>query len=338
MMTIIMKHSYNFIFLTTLFLAPLYSVQAEDFTVRPFLIDETVEARELLQRDVTLVNKTSRRLNIYATVNEISVDSSGEIKEFVSPIMTDRTNTVTSWAEIKRGRIEVEPGESVDVPLAFRIHPSAESGEYHVFIGFGSASKRYQVERAALNGELDGVIVKLTIDDKTTEYLRITSFVIDRFITGEADKSVEIKLENLGDTTVVPQGEIIFFNSNGEELDAISFNENQISVPSGEEVTINSEIPFEDQIGRFKANLTLQYGDKQKASLHDSTQFYMMPLYIIIFMLVVAILLTILIFILLTRALSARDEEVDGYDLPFMVRDGHEAEPKDHDIDLSKNE
>ncbi len=324
--------------LTIVFLIPASFLQAADLMVRPFLVDHTVEGRQFVQEEVALTNQTSRRLNVYATVNEITVDNGGEIKKFVSPVMTDRTNTPTSWVEITHGRIEIEPGETKTIPLGFRIHPNADPGEYHMFIGFGSASKRHVAESAALNGEVDGVIVKLTIEDESTEYLRIAGFLIDRFVTKDEDKKVQIELENLGDVTATPEGEIIFFNSNGEELEAIPFNTEQITIPPGETVVITSEIPFGNQLGRFKANLSLQYGTKQKASLYDSTQFFMMPIHIILLMLVVAILIALVIFFLLHKALAYREDFEDGYDLPFMVRDGNNAESKDHDIDLSTKE
>jgi hypothetical protein len=307
---------------------------AADLNIRPFLIDKTVEPREFLQEQVSITNNTNRKLNVYATVNEITVDKEGEILAYESPIMTDRTKTIASWVEVKRGRIEIQPGETEAVDLGFRIHPNAVPGEYHVFIGFGAAEKRFQAVEAARAGELDGVIVKLTIEDKRTEYLRISGFIIDRFVTSAADKKVEIELENLGDVPATPQGEIIFFTSNGEEIDAIPVNTDLLMVPPGETVTITSELPLGNQLGRFKANLALQYGETQRASLYDTTQFFMMPLHILLLMLGAAVLLSLIIFMLLHRTMAVQDTEEHGVDVPLFVKDGHEAEPKDHDIDL----
>ena len=180
--------------------------------------------------------------------------------------------------------------------------------------------------------------MKLTVEDDSNEYLRIAGFVIDRFVTKEDDRKVSIELENLGDVTASPEGEIIFFNSTGEEINAIPVNTENLRVPPGETVTITSEIPFGNELGRFKANLSLQYGEKQKASLYDTTQFFMMPLHIMLLMLLVAILVTVLVFLLLHKALIVKDEHEDGVDLPFMVKDGHDPQPKDHDIDLSKKD
>ncbi len=324
--------------LTSLFM-PVLSEAAADLTVRPFLIDRTAQGRDLVQEDISITNNGQTKLNVYSTVNEITVDTEGEIKQFISPVMTDRTNTITSWVEITRGRIELMPGESTAVPLKLRVHPQAKPGEYHVFIGFGAASKRHVVEEAAMRGELDGVIVKLSIEDKTTEHLRVSAFKIDRLVTDDEGRKVEIEIENLGDVSEVPTGEIIFFDSKGQEISMISLNNESLAVEPGETVSVVSKLPFDNELGRFKANLSLQYGTKQKASLFDSTQFFLVPLHILILMLLVAILLALLLFFLLRRSFAYHDDEEDGVELPLFVRDGHSTtEAKQHDIDLSNKD
>jgi len=310
---------------------------AAALSIRPFLIDKTVEARDIITEEITLVNETGGKMNIYSTVNEITVDSEGDIKEFVSPVMTDRTNTVTSWVEVKRGRITLEAGEATTTTLTLRVHPQAKPGEYHMFIGFVPAQKAYQAEEAAMRGDADGVIVKLSIEDKSEEFLRVTSYLVDRFVIRESQRVIEVEVENLGDTPEVPKGEIIFFNSLGEELTVVGVNEAGVTVPPGEKVTLTAAIPFGNELGRYKANLSLQYGTKQKATVYDTTQFFMMPLHIMIIVMVSIIALSFLIVWLLRRSLTEKDDDdTHGTDLPFYVRDGHEPKPKDHDIDLSK--
>ena len=39
--------------------------------------------------------------------------------------MTDRTTSVTSWIEVSRGRIEVQPGGETEV-LTISVHPYVE--------------------------------------------------------------------------------------------------------------------------------------------------------------------------------------------------------------------
>ncbi|MEK7638653.1 MAG: hypothetical protein AAB388_00685 [Patescibacteria group bacterium] len=309
---------------------------AADLSVRPFLIDREVVGRDYVTETVALTNETDRKLIVFATVNEISVDSDGTIKEFISPIMTDRTNTITSWVEISRGRIELEPRETKTVPLSFRIHPNPVPGEYHAFIGFVPASKRPAAERIAEAGDADGVIVKLSIADKSQEFLRISGFLIDRFVTKDEQRKVAIEVENLGDVPATPVGEIIFFDSAGQEVVAVPVNSEATAIAPGEKHTLESIIPFEDKLGRYKANLSLQYGTKQRATIYDTAQFYMMPFHIMIFILALVVLVSLGLAFLLRRAFREHNEDVEGTSLPMYVRSGHNPNPKHHDIDLSK--
>lgn len=313
-------------------------VVAAEFTVRPFLIDEVVEPRGLITKNITLTNDTGHQLTIYASVNEIALDSNGEIKEFVTPVMTDRTNTVTSWIEITRGRTELMPGETKEVPVTFRIHPNPEPGEYQAFIGFANVTKKHEAQQKTLAGDAQGVIVKLTVEDSSEEFLRVSAFLVDRFIARENQRTFEVKVQNMGDTTEIPGGEVIFFNSTGEEVGAVQLNEAGVKIGPGETQILTADVPFYNKLGRYKANLSLQYGEKQRAFVHDSVQFFMMPYHMMLALLAAMMLVGLVIALLLRNMFKEYQEDAEGTELPFYVREGHEPNPKDHDIDLSKKD
>lgn len=320
------------------FLISLEVASANTLAIRPFLLDLNLQQREATTETILVTNDKSYKQAIFATVNEISVDDTGEIKKFESPAMSDRTNTVTSWISVTRGRIEIDPGGEVEVPLTIKVPPNAVAGEYHAFIGFVPTSKRFQAEAKALAGEADGVIVKVTIKSTDEEYIRISGFMVDRFITSDDKRLIEIEVDNVGDITTVPTGELIFFNSRGEEVTSIPVNEQALAIRAGESDIITAEVPLESTIGRYKANLSLQYGENQRATVYDSTQFYMLPLHILILVFGVVLLLIFFLILLFRRAgKHAPVDMTEGEELSFYVRDGHEPNPQDHDIDLKEN-
>lgn len=326
------------LFLLVIVLLPA-NVAFAGITIRPFLIDETYEPRDSEVKTITLTSDyPSRKAVLYATVNEITVDSEGEIKEFVTPVMTDRTNTVTSWVKITRGRIELMPGEKLEVPITLAIHPYAQPGVYHVFIGFVETSKRPQAEAIAMAGKANGVIVKITIADDREDSMRISSFLIDRFVTGEDNRTINIEVQNLGDISSAPKGEIVFYDSRGVEVTSVPVNNEGKVIPAGETVTLQSSVPLDDSLGRFKANVSLNYGDHQQASLFDTAFFYMMPLHLILMIFGGILVVAILVALLFRRALANDAQNEDGDEITMYIREGHDANPKDHDIDLKKKE
>lgn len=326
------------LFLLLQLISPSHAL-ASEITIRPFLIDQTLVPREVSQNTVTIKSDyAQRKAVLYATVNEISVDATGEIKEFVSPVMTDRTDTITSWIEVTRGRIEIMPGETNEVPLTVRVHPYAKPGEYHAFVGFVEAANRPKAEAIALAGEAKGVILKIVISDEREDSMKISGFKIDRFVTGDESRSIDIEIENTGDIASAPIGEIIFYDSRGNEITSVPVNETNETVEPGQKVTLKSTVPLDNDLGRYKANVSLKYGDAQKASLYDTTYFYLMPMHLLLFVFGFILVLSILIALLLRRMLrSQQAEDGDYQEVAMYVREGHEPQPKDHDIDLKKN-
>jgi hypothetical protein len=311
---------------------------AKEYSVRPFLIDVELVPREHYTETVVLRNEhEQRKYVVYATVNEISVDKEGEIKEFVTPVMTDRAVTVTSWIEVTRGRIEVPPGEEREVPLTIKVSPQALSGEYHAFVGFVPAPNRPTAENIARDGAADGVIIKVTISDQREDSMHIASFLIDRFVTGKADRVAQIEVENLGDLSSAPTGELIFYDSRGVEIDAVPVNENGLVIDPGETEVLAVTLPKEGLLGKTKANLVLEYGENQKASLQDTTFFYVVPMYILVIIGLLILLVSLFVTVLFKRTFVQEGFDEDGDEVAVFVRDGHDPDPKDHDIDLTQN-
>ena len=97
-------------------------------------------------------------------------------------------------------------------------------------------------------------------------------------------------------------GKAIFAFSLGEETSSIQVNTENIAVPPGEKRTIKSQVPFHDEMGRFKANVKLSYGDNQQAAVFDTAQFFMIPLPIMIGIVVAILFFSLLVTYLIRRA------------------------------------
>lgn len=324
--------------LIVLMVIPSISV-ANEITVRPFLIDKTLVPRESATEMIKIKSSYPNRKSIlYATVNEITIGADGEIREFISPVMTDRKTTITSWIEISRGRIEVLPGEEVEIPITVTAHPYAEPGEYHAFIGIVETPKRDTAEAIAMNGNAQGVILKVTIADERVDSMRVSSMQVDRFVTDPDSQMVLVTVQNPGELSSAPEGELVFYNSRGIELAAVPVNEMKQTIAPGEEKTFEVQVPFGNDVGRFKANLNLRYGANQRASLYDTTSFFMLPMWYLIVFGVGVLLLIVVFSLLFRRAMYSGHPDEHGDEVAMFIRDGHDANPLDHDIDLSKKD
>lgn len=335
---------------TTLFISILLvftfaaSAEAARLTVSPLLIDHTVEQREVITETITITNLEPKRMvTVYASPHEIELGENGEIKTFVDPSMTNRSETVTSWLEITRANIKIMPGESVDVPLTIRINPNAKPGRYHAFIGFADSSTYDGAISQVMTGTAPGVVVRISLDEDRNVFLRLGRFVVDRFVTDTTEEVVHFAIENPGEDPVVPEGEIIIYDSRGNEVGTIPVNEERLTIAPGNQQEFSGTMPVESGYGRHKALLALEYinGDEQTATLHDTTFFYIVPLELLITIFVAILIFSVAIALIIHyRTQPVGYDEGDGSDdVPMFLRMNKVDHSEfDHDINLKQRD
>ena len=309
-------------------------VSAADYSVAPLLIENTIQPRDIFEESVKITNTTDRKIRIFPTVNAITVGDEGEVKSFVPASMSDNTSSITSWIAVTRGRVEINPGETIKIPVTFTINPNAVPGEYHAFIGFAEGSKRDEAEALVTSGRAPGVIVRLSLVEKRSEYLRLNRFNIDRFVTTKNGGLVTYELENVGGLPIIPGGEIIFYNSRGVELKSITVNAEQKSISPNTTETFTQTLPDLGIIGRHKALLNVEYGTNIRANLYDTAYFNVVPVLYLALLFVFLLLLALLLAFWYHRSRNVPLEIIE--EVSVYVRSGVVGTEKDHDINLKK--
>ncbi len=302
-------------------------------TVRPLVADFTLEARGMASQTITIDNPTERQARVYATVNAVRVDVDGAIDEFIQPAAADNTRTVTSWIQISRGRIEIPAGERHEIPLRIQVHPNAEPGIYHAFIGFPRARNRDEAEDLVFRGQAPGTMLRIEIADGRQAFLRLENFTTERFVIDPQQSQFTYTIANPGDVSLVPQGELIVYDGRGREIGSVPVNPTQKNIAPGEAVTFQSELPAGGQLGRHRALLALTYGDGQRASITDTIFFHQLPLpqLIIIFLICLAVA-TLAAYWIHRRYTPVLVEEYDAVTLSHRTEVF--SSDAEHDIDL----
>jgi len=324
------------LFITSaLLLAPFLSFAAT-YSVKPLLINHELEKRDIIQEVITLTNHESRTIRIFPTVNEVAVTEGGAIQNFVEPSMADRTTSITSWLEISRARLELAPGETKELTLTIRVNPDVAAGEYHAFVGFPEGPNRDEAQRRVYEGIAPGTVVRVGVDKVQNQFLRLEKFVVERFVKNSTEGEISYTLRNPGTDPVVPKGEIIFYDNNGSEVSAIDVNTEGVVIAGGKEAVFLQEIPNEMKMGKYKAFLSVEYGEHQSASVHDTAFFYVLPLTTILIIFAVVLVIAILFALYIHRKYDGEIDSGDGAEeVSLFIRQGV-SESKEHDIDLSK--
>lgn len=323
------------IILVFLLLTPLTTFSAPQYTVAPFVIDQKVLRRDIITETILVKNVGTQSISLFPIVNTVSIGLDGGVEEFVSASMSDRTTSVTSWIEISRKTINLVEGESREIPITFRINPNAEPGLYHAYIAFANGRNIVVAEENVRNGRAKGVIINITVEDESFEILRLSKFLIDRFIFSPGIDDIKYTVDNPGDTEITPQGDIILYNPRGEEVGSVEINPERKTVRPGESIVFSAGIPTTGLLGKYKAFLTLEYGTKQRASVNDTAFFYVFPWKKLSIFFAIFVVLALFISLWVHKRYLAREDDLDDDvdHLPVSIKESI-SDPKSHDIDM----
>ncbi len=311
----------------------VYTVEANGtYTVTPLVIDVEAEARDIIEKEITVTNTGVQPISVYPSVNNIVINDGGGIQEFLPAVMSDRTTSLASWVEISRAGIDLQAGQSKTLTLTLRVNPDPVPGEYHAFIGFGNGRNRDEAEAQVRLGDAPGVVLSVSVEDKKTMFLKLSRFFVDRFMTGYKDDAAIYKINNPSDEILTPTGEIIIYDSKGVEVNAVPLNIEGASVAPGEEKEFAVAIPSTGLFGKYKAYLDVEYGVQNKASVQDTVFFYALPVKILLPIFVCIVVLVIAgSFYIHKRYYDLDDDGSEA--IHVHVRESI-SEAKEHDIDL----
>lgn len=327
--------TYSFAFiLSMLFVVPVSASQ--EYIVSPLVIDLSLEGRDIVTKDITITNTGTQPVTIYPTVNNISLKEGGTIEKFLQPVESDRTTSLSSWIEISRLGFDMKVGETKTIPLTLRIHSSPVPGTYHALVAFPTGGTRDEAEKFVMEGGVPGTVITVTIADTKNEFLKLTKFIVDKFVTSSENQAAVFTFNNPGDETVTPNGEIIFYDSRGREVGVANVNPDNRAIEPGQEQVFTTEVPVSGLLGKYKAYLSVDYGMKQRASLQDTSFFYVFPIKIMGVLFLVLIIIAVVIAWYLHKKYF--DDAIDDSErLTVHVRDGA-REPLHHDIDLKNKD
>ncbi len=325
-----MKHIY--IGIIALFVLVPTFARANPHAVSPVVLEYTLEPRQQVEATLTIMNPSDRALRIFATVNEVE-QGEGGVQAFLPPAAIGTATSVTSWIEISRGRIEVPPGGTLEVPIKVAAGLDAKPGNYYAFIGLGEGSKRDEVEALALRGAVPGTMVRVAIADTKREYAALEGLSAKRFMTRAEDKTITYTINNMGDKPVSPTGEIIFYRQNGAEAGSVPLPAGQVLEP-GQTKTYTVAVPEDLGSGKFRAYLEVNYSTR---TMNDTIFFSIIPILHIVIAFIGTLLLSTLLTLWYHKQKRVHVEVYhDEESVPLYVRQGHQRDEKDHDIHIKK--
>ncbi len=253
------------------------AVAADDsqIVISPSIIDEKAKAGDILKYEVSISNNSDGKVDIYAIVNDILKDE-GDVG-YADPRDLDRSTSIVRWLSFKRGAIELMPGATTTVPLEININSAATPGKRFARIALPTGTNRDIAENSMSTRAYTQLPISIEIMENAIEKMKIAGFASGKTLAVRGPIDFNIKLENGGNKTETPIGNLFIFNRRGEEVSSIDINHENKALPAGE--TWSKALAWEDLrgLGKFKAKLEIEYGEKGKRDLQDTLYFWYFP-------------------------------------------------------------
>jgi len=293
-----------------------YASANQTITITPTLFNAKVVPGQIWSSNIKVVNPNNYPLTIYAeSVNFFSDDETG--RPFFTPKLLNEApqNTLAEWVVINSNAIVIQKGQSITLPFSIKIPNDAPPGGHYAAITVGT--KPPEISRTDQSlvtaSQVVASLLFIKVDGDIVEKSSIREFRAVKGITQSPENSFSLRVQNEGNVHIQPQGEISIYNMWDAKRGTIPINQQtqygsvlKESIREFNFAWKSDSHPFD--IGRYKAMVTLGYGDEDRQFITSTTYFWVIPYTVILTTVVILFsfgyFLSLMIRIYIRRVLS----------------------------------
>jgi hypothetical protein len=230
---------------------------ADGLVVSPAVIDGSGVPNDILNYTLTVTNTAGTMQNVFASVYDLTPSGTQPVTDPSGP---NRNESLSAWISVSRAATQLAPGETRQFPLSVQIDPYAIAGDYHAVVAFVVGGTRPDAEQHLAGAPQ--TLVNLAVASNLVASLKVDSFAANKAFYSSFPASFTYTLENTGDLAVAPVGQIVFYDKDGHQLDAIDANPDSIVIQPKEKKSFMFDWAHNGGFGQYKAVLSLTYGNK----------------------------------------------------------------------------
>lgn len=262
----------------------VHAQEAQVMSVTPPLFQLSVLPGNVWSSSIKVVNSNQYPLTVYAeVVNFEAYGESGQGK--FTPLIGEvkDASTLASWINIAPGPFVIPREQSKDIPLFVEVPPDAAPGGHYAAILITTQPPEKSAERLAVRtSQAVTSLFFARIEGDIHEEGSIREFTTAHSFLQRPEAEFSLRFENKGNVHLQPKGNIIITNMWGTERGMIPINSQTHFgnvLPQSIrnfEFTWKSDFKVTD-IGRYKAIVTLAYGEDGVKSASAITYFWVIP-------------------------------------------------------------
>jgi hypothetical protein len=270
-------------------------------SVTPTLFQMNASPEQVWNSSVKVINNNKTPITIYADVVNFAPQGEEGEGKFL-PVLTDATEgtTLAEWIDISNESVIIEPEQSYSFPFVVAVPKDAAPGGHFAAILIGTKPPEAEGSIKVSTSQVVTSLFFVRIAGDVYEDGLIREFNTFRSFVDTPKADFEVRFENKGNVHLQPQGEIVITNMWGKERGVIPINQQthfgNVLPKSIRKFSFSwSGEPSFSDIGRYKAVLTLAYGDDSKKFATSITYFYVIPIKVGLVVLLVLVLFVLFI-------------------------------------------
>ncbi len=253
-------------------------------TIAPPLYQLTIAPGTLWKSTLRIVNTNPYPLSIHTEVADFhpNGETGNAVFDNLSQGSPEDTRLMSGWIILPPGDITVPPDQSYEIPFSIMVPPNADPGGHYGAIMVGTLPPDNVGGSGASVGTMLSSLIFLRVPGEVIEEGLIRDFYAAKDVVPSPLQSFVLRFENKGNVHLVPQGQIVITNMWGKTRGTINVNAKSSfgNVLPGSTRKFAFEWKGEESIfdiGRYKVEAVLSYGDQNKQSAVRITHFWIIP-------------------------------------------------------------
>lgn len=284
----------------------------EGLTISPPISELTLLPGQSSENIIKINNPTSSIVEVYPKVMNFSSRGENGDPTFSSATDEGQQYSLANWISFSDAKLALTPEQDIEFKYTISVPTNAEPGGHYGVVFFVSeppevSESQTQVAISSMLGSL--ILVKVPGDIK--EELILREFSSNVFYL-KMPANLTTRIENIGNIHLKPRGDIVIKNMFGSQKTTLDVNPKKGNILPESIRRFDTDFSGSKfSIGRYSANLNVQYGEGNK-TLSGKLTFWVIPWwFIVIFVLVIT-----LIIILIVRARKKKERRMPPPNIP----------------------
>lgn len=267
--------------------------ESQTLSVSPTLFQMNATPGQTWQSEIRVINVNNYDITVYPQVVNFAPQGETGRGDFI-PVFENETKgqTLAEWIDIPKEGVFIPRQQTAAIPFIIHAPENAAPGGHYAAILIGTKPMDSTGNSSALKtAQFVTSLFFVRMAGDVIEKGEIREFTTSHSILQTPDVDLTVRFKNIGNVHLQPQGDIKIFNMWDEERGTIPINHQTHFgnvLPNSTrkfDFTWKSEESAFD-IGRYKAIVTLGYGEDKKNFVTSTTYFWIVPYKQILFFLV----------------------------------------------------